>query len=360
APLTLDLREVSRDSLPLVGGKIAALGELVRELGSAGVRVPPGFALTTAAWRMHLAAAGLEDRIASRLAHLDVTDVAALCAAGADVRGWIADAPLPPAVAAAARQAYEDLGRRCGDTEPDVAARSSATAEDLPEASFAGQHETYLNVRGWTSLERAIRDCMASLYTDRAIAYRFARGIDHRSVALSVGVQQMVRSDLACAGVIFTLDTESGFRDVVLVTGAWGLGEAVVRGRVNPDEFWVHKPTLIAGHRPLLRRELGTKALRVVYGTGAARSVREERVPRKDRERFILVEDEVLELARWAVAIEQRFSARAGRSTPMDIEWAKHGRTGELFVVQARPETVHARRASAQVELFRLAGKGKV
>jgi pyruvate,water dikinase len=360
APLALDLRELSRESLPLVGGKNAALGELLRELDAAGVRVPPGFALTTAAWRAHLALAGLEERIAARMACLDATDVAALSAAGADVRGWIAGATLPPAVAAAAREAYENLGRRCGEAEPDVAVRSSATAEDLPEASFAGQQETYLNVRGWTSLERAIRDCLASLYTDRAIAYRAARGIDHRAAALSVGVQRMVRSDLACAGVIFTLDTESGFRDVVLVTGAWGLGEAVVQGRVNPDEFWVHKPTLAAGHRPLLRRELGTKALRVVYGTGAARSVREERVPREDRERFVLTDDEILQLARWAVVIEKHFSDRAGRPTPMDIEWGKDGRTGELFVLQARPETVHARRAGAELELFRLAGKGKL
>ena len=360
APLALDLREVTRGSSGLVGGKNAALGELLRELEAAGVRVPSGFALTTAAWRAHLAAAGLEERIAARMAMLDPTDVAALSAAAADVRAWIAGAPLPPAVAEAAEKAYEDLGRRCGEPEPDVAVRSSATAEDLPEASFAGQQETYLNVRGWTSLERAIRDCMASLYTDRAIAYRAARGIDHRSVAISVGVQRMVRSDLACAGVIFTLDTESGFRDVVLVTGAWGLGESVVQGRVNPDEFWVHKPTLAAGHRPLLRRELGTKALRVVYGAGAARSVREERVPREDRERFVLSVDEVLQLARWAVAIERHFSERAGRPTPMDVEWAKDGRTGELFVVQARPETVHARCASPRLELFHPTGTGTI
>jgi len=348
------------DDIPLVGGKNAALGELLRELGAAGVRVPPGFALTTTAWHAHLAQADLAARIRQRLAGLDVTDVAALAGVAAEVRGWIAGAELPPEVARAARAAYEDLGRRTGRAEPDVAVRSSATAEDLPEASFAGQQETYLNVRGWPALERAIRDCMASLYTDRAIVYRAERGIAHAAVALSVGVQLMVRSDLASAGVIFTLDTESGFRDVVLVTGAWGLGESVVQGRVNPDEFWVHKPTLRTGHRALIRRELGTKELRLVYGTGAARSVREERVPDEERGRFVLSESEVLELARWALAIERHFSERAGHDTPMDIEWAKDGRTGELFVVQARPETVHAARSGARLELFRLKGKGKV
>ncbi|NOT29579.1 MAG: phosphoenolpyruvate synthase [Planctomycetes bacterium] len=357
--LVLDLAELRQELLPLVGGKNAALGELLRELAHAGVRVPPGFALTTAAWRAHLAAAGLETRIAQRMTGLDVADVRALAAAGSEIRGWIACAPLLQQVATAAREAYADLGRRCGEADTDVAVRSSATAEDLPEASFAGQQETFLNVRGWPALERAIRDCFASLYTDRAIAYRASRGIEHASVALSVGVQKMVRSDLACAGVIFTLDTESGFRDVVLITGAWGLGEAIVQGRVNPDEYWVHKPTLAAGHSALLRRELGTKALRIVYGPGTARTVSEERVPLEDRARFVLGEGEVLQLARWAVAIEEHFSRRAGAPTPMDIEWAKDGRSGELWILQARPETVHAR-AGPRMELFELTGKGRI
>jgi pyruvate,water dikinase len=360
APLVLDLKDVDAGSTSRVGGKNAALGELVRELARAGVRVPPGFALTTAAWRAHLAGARLEERIARRLAGVDVQDVAALSAAGAEVRSWIAGAALPHAVADAARAAYDELARRSGKAEPAVAVRSSATAEDLPTASFAGQHESFLNVCGWPALERAIRDCMASLYTDRAIVYRAERGIAHRTVALSVGVQEMVRSDLACAGVIFTLDTESGFRDVVLVTGAYGLGEAIVQGRVTPDEFWVHKPTLAAGARPLLRRELGTKELRIVYGGAAAGALRDEPVPEELRARFVLDEEEVLQLARWAVTIEAHFSARAGAPTPMDVEWAKDGLTGELFVVQARPETVHARRGSARLELFELTGKGQV
>ncbi len=357
--LVLGLQEVDSGSRALVGGKNAALGELLRSLGQAGVHVPPGFALTTAAWRAHFGVAGLGSRVAQRLAGLDASDVAALQAASADVRAWIADAPLPPAVAEAARAAYADLARRAGKADPALAVRSSATAEDLPTASFAGQHESYLNVRGWPALDGAIRRCMASLYTERAIAYRAERGIEHGSVALSVGVQEMVRSDLACAGVIFTLDTESGFRDVVLVTGALGLGEGVVQGRVTPDEFWVHKPTLAAGCRPLLRRELGTKELRVVYG-GPGEALREEVVPSEDRGRFVLDEDEVLLLARWAVAIEEHFSRRAGAPTPMDVEWAKDGLTGELYVVQARPETVHARRAGLRLELFELQGKGQV
>jgi pyruvate,water dikinase len=356
----VEFADVDLDHLPLVGGKNASLGEMIRELGRAGVRVPPGFALTTEAFRAHVAEAGLESEIHAVLGRLDPRDVAALREAGRRLRTLVAAAPLPKEVADSARAAYAELSRVSGEGDVDVAVRSSATAEDLPSASFAGLQETFLNVRGFEDLDRAIRGCMASLYTDRAIAYRAEHGIDESTVALSVGVQRMVRSDRACAGVIFTLDTESGFRDVVLVTGAWGLGESVVQGRVDPDEFWVHKPTLERGFRPLLRRELGGKATRLVYGETGGKSVREERVPKEERERFVLSEDEVLELARWAVRIEQHYSSKHGRPTPMDIEWAKDGRTGELFVVQARPETVHSRRASPRIEFFRLRGQGEV
>ncbi|HXV37900.1 MAG TPA: phosphoenolpyruvate synthase, partial [Myxococcota bacterium] len=258
----------------------------------------------------------------------------------------------------AARTAYEQLSQRYGESATDVAVRSSATAEDLPTASFAGQQETFLNVRGWEELERAIRDCMASLFTDRAIAYRHEHGIAHRDVALSVAVQKMVRSDLGCAGVIFTLDTETGLRDLVVITGAWGLGESVVKGRVNPDEFWVHKPTLRLGYRPIVRRELGDKRVKLVYGD--ARSVDEVRVPRESRARYVLDDDELLVLARWAVAIEEHYSRRAGSDTPMDIEWAKDGRSGELFVVQARPETIHSRSRSSKIEIYKLRERGRV
>ena len=360
--LCVDLAEVDLSMLPRVGGKNASLGEMLRELGREGAPVPPGFALSTDAYRAHVAQDGLAEEIRSTLATLDVRDPAALSAAGARLRARVAGTPLPPEVVAAAREAYEELARRSGAASVDlcdVAVRSSATAEDLPSASFAGLHETFLGVRGHAGLERAIRDAMASLYTDRAIAYRAGLGLDEATIALSVGVQRMVRSDLASAGVIFTLDTESGFPDVVLVTASWGLGEAVVQGRVNPDEYWVHKPTLARGFRSLLRRELGSKALRLVYGQGA-RTTREEPVPQEDRGRFVLTEDEVLELARWSVAIERHYSERHGRPTPMDVEWAKDGLTGRLYVVQARPETVHAGRASARVELFRMLEKGEV
>jgi len=258
------------------------------------------------------------------------------------------------------KAAYRRLSRGYGEAETDVAVRSSATAEDLPTASFAGQQETYLNVRGEAQLLDSIRNCMASLFTDRAIVYRTERGFGHRSVALSVGVQKMVRSDLGSAGVIFTLDTETGFRDVVLVTGAWGLGETVVQGRVNPDEFWVHKPTLSAGFRPIVRRERGEKAVELVYARGGTQRVAERRVSLERRQKFVLSEDDVLTLARWAVNIERHYSERAGHSVPMDLEWAKDGQTGQLFIVQARPETVHSQSASMELELFRIRGKGRL
>jgi pyruvate, water dikinase len=320
ADYTIPMRELTLDALPRVGGKNASLGELLRSLGQAGVNVPDGFALSVDAYRAHLREAGLEEEIFATLDRLDVEDVAALARAGAAIREKVAAAPLPTEVSRQAFEAYAALSQRYGEAETDVAVRSSATAEDLPTASFAGQQETYLNVRGGAALDRAIRECMASLFTDRAIVYRTEQGIAHRDVSLSVGVQKMVRSDLACAGVIFTLDTESGHRGVVLVTGSWGLGELVVQGRVNPDEFWVHKATLRDGFRPIVRRELGAKQTRLVYGSGGARAVREERVPRAERRRFVLEDEEVLTLARWAVRIEEHYSERAGRPTPMDIE----------------------------------------
>ncbi len=353
-------REITLESLPQVGGKNASLGEMIRALVPRGIRVPDGFAVTAEAFRLHLRKGGIEKDVYAELDGLDPHDVGALGAAGQRIRQLVRSAPLPAEVAAQLGAAYADLSRGYGETETDVAVRSSATAEDLPTASFAGQQETFLNVRGGAPLAAALRDCMASLFTDRAIVYRAERGFDHREVALSVGVQKMVRSDLGSAGVIFTLDTETGFRDVVLVTGAWGLGETVVQGRVDPDEFWVHKPTARAGFRPVLRREVGAKERKLVYAEGGTRAVHEVRVPAHDRERLVLSDDEVLELARWSIAIEDHYSARAGRPTPMDIEWAKDGRTGELFVVQARPETVHSADHAPKIELYRMHGKGKV
>ncbi len=354
---TLPFSDIGIDDVPRVGGKSASLGEMIRELSARGVRVPDGFALTANAFRLHLARAGIEDEIYGALAALDVEDTRALERTGADLRTRVRSAPLPDEVAAELRSAYTDLCRSAGvdagaSTGADVAVRSSATAEDLPTASFAGQQETYLNIRGFAALDAAVRACMASLFTDRAIVYRRHAGFEHRSVALSVGVQRMVRSDRACAGTMFTLDTESGARSVVIIDGAWGLGETVVQGRVNPDEFWVHKATARAGHRSIVRRQIGEKAVKLVYadpsGAGAAgsRSVREVRVPAEDRARPVLGDDEVLELSRWAMIIEEHYSTRAGQDTPMDIEWAKDGDTGELFIVQARPETVHSQRSA--------------
>ncbi|HVR18440.1 MAG TPA: phosphoenolpyruvate synthase, partial [Polyangiaceae bacterium] len=276
------------------------------------------------------------------------------------IRGSIRSAELPAEIEEEIARAYRELSRRYEDDETDVAVRSSATAEDLPTASFAGQQDTYLNVRGSVRLSQAVRDCMASLFTDRAIVYRAERGFAHRDVALSVGIQKMVRSDLASAGVIFTLDTESGFRDVVIVTGAFGLGETVVQGRVNPDEFWVHKPTLAKGYASIVRRDIGEKAVRLVYASGGNRSVIEERVSLELRQSPVLSDVEILELSRWAVRIETHYSERAGRPTPMDIEWAKDGRSGKLYIVQARPETVHAQAGPPKFEMFRMRGKGSV
>lgn len=356
----LPFRELTLDHVPEVGGKNASLGELIRTLVPKGIRVPDGFAITAEAYRLHLRAAGLDPRIYDELSGLDVRDLAALSRTAGRIRDAIRAAPLPKSLEEEILAAYAALSRASGEDATDVAVRSSATAEDLPSASFAGQQESYLNVRGERHLLTSVRDCMASLFTDRAIVYRAERGFAERGVGLSVGVQKMVRSDLGAAGVIFTLDTESGFRDVLLVTGAYGLGESVVKGRVDPDEIVVHKPTLAKGYRAIVRRERGSKATRLVYASGGNQSVVEERVPNAQRESLVLSDDDTLTLARWAVAIEEHYGERHGRPTPMDIEWAKDGRTGDLYVVQARPETVHANATSTTLELFRMRGKGRV
>jgi len=355
----LPFAEVTLADISRVGGKNASLGEMIRHLGAAGVRVPDGFAISAEAFRVHLAEAGIAHEIYAALDALDVRDLEALGRVAARVRDLVAHAPLPAAVWEEVEAAYAALSRESGEEASDLAVRSSATAEDLPGASFAGQQETFLYVHGRAALRQAILSCMASLFTDRAIVYRAERGFAHRDVALSVGVQRMVRS--ACAGVIFTLDTETGFRDVVLVTGAWGLGETVVQGSVNPDEFWVHKPTLRQGFRPILRRERGEKAIRMVRAAGSgARATRTEAVPERERQRFVLSDDDVLQLARWALAIEDHYSKYHGRPMPMDIEWAKDERSGELAILQARPETVHAERAAPAIEIYRLRAEGTV
>ena len=344
---TLRMTDVAR-----AGGKNASLGEMIGALSAAGVRVPGGFATTADAFREFLAREGLAGRIRRRLAGLDVSDVRALAAAGGEIRGWIASAPLPPDLERELRSRYARMA--AGDPDCAVAVRSSATAEDLPDASFAGQQETLLNVRGADALVGAVREVFASLYNDRAIAYRVHQGYAHDHVALSAGIQRMARSDLGASGVAFTIDTESGFEDVVLVTAAWGLGELVVQGRVNPDEFYVHKPNLAAGRPAILRRERGSKAQKMVYGDGPSEPVAVVDVPAGDRHRFSLSDDDVIDLARYAVAIERHY----GRA--MDIEWARDGVDGRIWILQARPETVQSRLAGQSVERFELRERGEV
>lgn len=351
--------ETTLADLPLVGGKNASLGEMYQALTPRGVRVPNGFAVTAEGYRHFLKSAGLVDRIRQRMTGLDTRDVAALRSAGADIRHLILGSDIPQDLEAEIAAAYETLG--AGSPRPvDVAVRSSATAEDLPDSSFAGQQETYLNVQGPQALVESCRRCFASLFTDRAISYRADRGFDPTSIALSVGVQRMVRSDLATSGVLFTLDTETGFRDVVLINAAYGLGENVVQGSVNPDECYVFKPTLRTGFKPILQKITGTKEFKLVYDEGGGRMVRNVPVPPGDRARFCISDEDILELARWAFLIEEHYSAQKGQSMPMDIEWAKDGLTGELFIVQARPETVQSRKAADFIEVYRLQQKGKV
>lgn len=352
--------EIGIEDVPSVGGKNASLGEMVRELAPLGVQVPGGFAVTAEGYRFHLREAGIGDEIRGILEGLDLRDVTELARRGERIRNLILGAPLPPELAGEIQQAYDGLCRGYGENAS-VAVRSSATAEDLPDASFAGQQETFLNVRGEASLLDACRRCFASLFTNRAISYRVDKGFDHFQVALSIGVQAMVRSDLASSGVLFTLDTESGFRDVVLITSSYGLGENIVQGVVNPDEFYVFKPTLKAGFRPIVQKTLGTKEIKLVYNRrGGTRETRNVPVPAADRRRWSITDDEILTLARWGVLIEDHYGRKAGSPRPMDIEWAKDGLTGALFILQARPETVHATRETGVLETFRLREKGPV
>ncbi len=336
----IPLEQLSLKDLDSVGGKNSSLGEMISQLGSLGVKVPGGFATTAEAYRGFLARDGLADRINGELNRLDVDDVEALAETGARIRDWVLKAPLPQELEAEIRAEWDKLTAGHG---PDlaVAVRSSATAEDLPDASFAGQQESLLNVRGIDGLLQAIHIVFASLYTDRAIAYRVHQGFAHDQVALSAGIQQMVRSDLAASGVLFTLDTETGFRDVVFITSAYGLGETIVQGQVNPDEFYVFKPALRAGKRAIVRKQLGGKAIKMVYATGGSDSVKTIDVDPAEQERFSLTDDEIETLARYALTVEEHY----GR--PMDIEWAKDGEDGQIYLLQARPETVQSRRGNA-------------
>lgn len=350
--LVLWYNQLGMHDVDRVGGKNASLGEMITNLSSLGVSVPNGYATTSYAFNLFLDQSGLNQRIYDLLDKTDVDDVTELAQAGKQIRQWVIDTPFQPELEAAIRSAYEQLS--ADDADASFAVRSSATAEDMPDASFAGQQETFLNVQGYDAVIIAVKHVYASLFNDRAISYRVHQGYDHRGVALSAGIQRMVRSDLASSGVMFTIDTESGFDQVVFITSAFGLGEMVVQGAVNPDEFYVHKPTLAANRPAIVRRTMGSKKLRMVYADSQehGEQVRIEDVEQEQRDRFSLTDDEVQALAHQAVLIEQHYKR------PMDIEWAKDGHTGKLFIVQARPETV---RSNGQVmERYTLQGKGNV
>ena len=351
--------DITIDDVPLVGGKNASLGEMFRELARKGVKVPNGFAVTAVGYRHFIREAGLEELIRETLSDLDTRSLTNLSDRGRSVRDAILNATLPADLQKEIITAYQKL-QNLEKNAPDVAVRSSATAEDLPDASFAGQQETYLNVHGTAALLEACKRCFASLFTDRAISYRVDKGFDHLKIALSIGVQRMVRSDLACSGVIFTIDTESGFQDAVLVSAAYGLGENVVQGAVTPDEYCVFKPTLKTGFRPILKKVAGSKEFKMVYDTGGGKMVKNLPVSQEDRGKFCLTDDEVLQLARWACIVEDHYSAKRGKAVPMDLEWAKDGKTGELFIVQARPETVQSRKNLDVIEIYHLTGRGEV
>ena len=340
--------------LAQVGGKNSSLGEMIGNLSQLGVSVPGGFATTADAFAEFIAFNNLTQRIYDRLDGLNVDDVATLMAVGKEIRQWVMDAPLQPALDEAIRQAYGELCEKAGDQEVSVAVRSSATAEDLPDASFAGQQETFLNVTGVEDVVAKVKEVFASLYNDRAIAYRVHHGFKHEDVFLSAGVQLMVRSDVGSSGVLFTLDTESGFRDAVFVTSSYGLGENVVQGAVNPDEFYVYKPTLRQGKPAILRRTLGSKQIRMVYSDAPGERVKNESTPVELQQRFSITDADVEELSRQALVIEQHYER------PMDIEWAKDGISGKLYIVQARPETVKSRAHATQIERFHLEKRGTI
>ncbi|PSB17818.1 phosphoenolpyruvate synthase [Phormidesmis priestleyi ULC007] len=366
--------QVGIADVPFVGGKNASLGEMIQQLTPKGVNVPTGFATTAYAFRYFIEKAGLKTRLQKLLADLDISDVNRLRERGRQARTLILDNPFPAELEAAITRSYVQLSERYGvevercdqltDNEleaclsrysgVDVAVRSSATAEDLPDASFAGQQETYLNINGIDRVLKACHLCFASLFTDRAISYRTTKGFDHFEIDLSVGVQKMVRSDLAASGVMFSIDTETGFRDTALITAAYGLGESVVQGVVNPDEYVVFKPTLKQGFRPLLEKRLGSKEIKMIYDIGGGKSTTNVSVPKLQQAKYVLQDEEILKLAKWACMIEDHYAKVRGMDSPMDIEWAKDGESGDLFIVQARPETIHSQKIGNVLKTYKL------
>ncbi|MBD2654216.1 pyruvate, water dikinase [Synechocystis sp. FACHB-383] len=362
--LILWFEEVGTHDVGLVGGKNSSLGEMIQQLTSKGVNVPSGFATTAYAYRYFIQEAGLEQKLRNLFADLDVNNMVNLQERGHLARQLILDTPFPQNLQAAIGEAYgamcERYGCKVDCTGVDVAVRSSATAEDLPEASFAGQQETYLNVHSLSCVLESCHKCFASLFTDRAISYRHHNGFDHFAVALSVGVQKMVRSDLATSGVMFSIDTETGFKNAALITAAYGLGENVVQGAVNPDEYFVFKPTLKEGFKPILEKRLGSKAIKMVYDVGGSKLTKNVEVAEPEREKYCINDEEILQLARWACIIEDHYSEVRGIYTPMDIEWAKDGQTGELFIVQARPETVQSQKSANVIKTYELKDHSQV
>ena len=354
------LEEIIINDIPLVGGKNASLGEMYCELTHEGIKIPNGFAVTAESYWHVLSSAGILDKLKEVMTGLDKANVADLARRGKTARDLILGAGIPNDLWDEIKTAYDRLCKEYGP-DTDVAVRSSATAEDLPTASFAGQQETYLNIRGYHALREACSKCFASLFTDRAISYRIDNNFDHFKIALSIGIMKMVRSDLATSGVTFTLDTETGFRDVVFITACYGLGENIVQGAVNPDEYYVFKPTFRKGYRAIIRKNLGDKRIKMIYGRGDSKVLtRNVEVPEADRKRFCLIDDDILTLARYAIVIEDHYSKKAGKPQPMDIEWAKDGISGDLFIVQARPETVKSQKAMDVLETYHLDRKGPV
>jgi pyruvate,water dikinase len=351
--------ELGIEDVPFVGGKNASLGEMYRNLTKKGVRIPNGFAVTAYAYNYFVEKTGIKEEIRKILKDLNTKNMENLADRGKRVRDLIVNTEIPKEIQDEIRKAYKELCKEYGHNT-DTAVRSSATAEDLPDASFAGQQETYLNIRGDTALMEACKKCFASLFTNRAISYRVDKGFDYFKIALSIGVQKMVRSDMSCSGVMFSLDTESGFQDVAYITGAWGLGENVVQGAVNPDQFYVFKPTLKLGKKPIIMKKVGDKSIKMIYTQDSTKPTKNIQTPVEDRIKYILSDDEILTMAKWAVIIEDHYSQKAGYHKPMDMEWAKDGRTNQLFIVQARPETVVSRKDRSILEEYKLKQKGQV
>ncbi len=346
-------KELNNKNVNLVGGKNASIGEMFQELVPIGIKVPDGFAITSEAYWYLLEQGGAKQKIIELLENVDATEIDVLKIRSKQIRELIFGTPFPSDLRDEIFQAYEILSQQYNMKEADVAVRSSATAEDLPDASFAGQQDTYLNIKGKTELIHYIKSCLASLFTDRAISYRASRGFDHLKVALSVGVQKMVRADKGSAGVMFSIDTETGFKDAVFITSAWGLGENVVGGTINPDEFYVFKPTLEQNKRPIIKRQLGNKTQKMVYAPrGSEHPTRNIKTTKKEWQSFSLSDEDVLILAKYAIEIEKHYSKEAKQYRPMDIEWAKDGDSGEIFIVQARPETVQSQKSKEESQVF--------